>query len=123
MKYAHSLLAAALFFPAVTFAQAPRTFKELVNLLVAILDMGTGILIVGGIVIYFFGISTGLMKHGEEDRQKLRTRLVWGLLVIFLMVSVWGIIQIIQNTLFGASANNPSTGEYGGSAFGLPSFE
>jgi len=118
-----SLALALLLAPAAALAQAPRTFRELADLLVALIDTATGILIVAGIVIYFFGVSTHLMKKGEEDRHTLRNYIVWGIVVIFVMVSIWGIIDIIQGTVFEGDVRDPTTGENGGDAFGLPDFE
>jgi hypothetical protein len=96
--------------PRVALAQTPRTFGDLANLFVSLLDSATGALIVVGILIYFYGISTSIMKTGNEDREKFRTYIVWGLLVLFIMVSIWGILALLQNTLFGNSSTNPATG-------------
>jgi hypothetical protein len=92
--------------PTVALA-APRTFGELANLLVLILNNATTVLIVLGIVLYFFGISTNILKFSEEGGEKLKQFFFWGIIVIFVMVSIWGILRLLQNTLFGA---NPYSG-------------
>ena len=97
--------------PQVAFASAPRTFSELANLLVTILDSATGVLVIAGIVIYFYGISTNIMKMNDEGGQKFRAYFGWGILVIFIMVSIWGILELLQNTLFGSNPYNPTTGD------------
>lgn len=80
---------------------APRTFKELADLIVSIIDTGTGLLILAGIVVYFWGISTNLLKMRDESGQAFKAYFVWGIIAIFVMVSIWGIIELLQNTLFG----------------------
>ncbi len=109
--------------PSVALAAPPRTFAELVGVLVTILDSATGLLILAAIVIYFGGIAFGLRNSGDEGRRNLRTYITWGLVVIFIMVSVWGIIEILQNTIFGGDRFGPTLGEDGEAPlFTVPQF-
>ena len=77
MRFLKSLPLFALALPSVALAAAPRTFSELANLLVTILDSATGLLVVAGIVI-------------------------------FVMVSIWGILRLLQSTLFGSTQSATS---------------
>jgi predicted membrane channel-forming protein YqfA (hemolysin III family) len=115
MRY-RLLAAAIVLLPGVASA-APRTFQELANLLVTFLDAATGMMIVAGIVIYFFGISTGLVSPGESSQTKLKVYITWGLIVLFVMVSIWGILRMLQSTLFSSDPYSPSVG---GSGFNDP---
>ena len=126
MRTIRKILLALLLIPAVAFAQgAPRTFGDLAGLFVTILDNATAVLIVAGIVIYFYGISTNLFKLGEGEHDKMRNQLIWGLIVLFVMVSIWGILHLLQDTLFGGSGFNATNGapqQSSGSQFGSPKF-
>ena len=103
-----TILLAALLLPFFVFADGPRTFKELADYIVMILDNATVVLVVLGIVIYFWGVSTNILKMGEGEVDLIRNYFLWGVIVLFVMVSVWGILKVLQNTLFG---ENPySTG-------------
>ncbi len=95
------LAIASLFAPAVVFA-APRTFAELAALIVFYMNNFIATLVVLAVVIYFFGTATFLMKKGGSDKEGLRKFLLLGLVTIFVMVSVWGILRILQNTLFSS---------------------
>lgn len=109
--------------PGVASAAAPRTFGEFASLVVSLLDVGTGLLILAGIVIYFYGISTNIMKLSDEGGQKARAYFGWGILVLFVMVSIWGILNLLQNTLFGNNPRDPATGVDSGAAqFQVPQF-
>lgn len=112
MRLPRTLLA-LLFFatPAVAFAAAPRTFLELSQLVVLILDNATAVLIIAGIVVYFYGVSTNILNFSEDGMEKVRAYFLWGIIVLFVMVSIWGILRLLQDTLFGSSPNNPTTGE------------
>lgn len=100
----------AILAPSIALA-APRTFGELAGTLVLIINNATTVLIVLGIVVYFWGISTNILKFSEEGGEKFKQYFFWGIIVLFVMVSVWGILRLLQNTLFGS---NPYSG--GGAA-------
>lgn len=106
MRYARFVPLLLIAAPAAAYA-APRTFVELANLVVLILDNATIVLIVLGLVVYFFGISTNILKFSEEGGEKVRQYFFWGIIVIFVMVSIWGILRLLRNTLFGS---NPYSG-------------
>lgn len=79
---------------------APRTFRELACQLADILDTATFTLIILGLVVYFWGIAVNINHFGEEDDgEKKKGFFIWGILILFVMVSIWGIIQLLQNTL------------------------
>ncbi len=105
--FAFALLTA----PAVASAAAPRTFLDLSNVIVTILNNATAVLVVAGIVVYFYGVSTNILNFSNEAGEKLKAYFFWGIIVLFVMVSIWGILRLLQNTLFGGSAGNPTTGE------------
>lgn len=113
--------------PMAAYAAAPRTFKELADLIVSILDGGTALLVLGAIVIYFWGISTNLLKMKDEGGEVFKRYFFWGIVAIFVMVSVWGITNLLRNTLFGGNVGGSGTSEQvfigtsEGSSF--PSFE
>lgn len=123
MRLLKSLPLLVLAFPAVALAAAPRTFSELANLLVTILDSATGMLVVAGIVIYFYGVSTNILKLKDESGAKVRQYMVWGLIVIFVMVSIWGILRLLQSTLFGSTQSATSgTQTIQSTSFQAPAF-
>ncbi len=94
---------AFLFVPFVTEA-APRTFSELADLVTNLINGGIGVAFILGIVVYFFGIVTSMSKLREGDSERLRAYFVWGIIALFVMFSVWGILALIRNTLFGGGA-------------------
>ncbi len=107
LMFALALLAV----PAVASAAAPRTFLDLSNVIVVILNNATAVLIVAGIVVYFYGVSTNILNFSDEAGEKLKAYFFWGIIVLFVMVSIWGILRILQNTIFGGSIANPTSGE------------
>ena len=101
-----------LIFPGVAFAAAARTFQELALSVAKIIDTATITLVVLGLVVYFWGMAVNIPHFGDEKgAEKQKAFFFWGILILFVMVSIWGIIQLLQNTLFGNNPLSPSTGE------------
>ena len=94
------LFLAALTLPAIASA-APRTFSDLADLATNIINGGIGVALILGIVIYFYGVATSIPKTGEGDMARLRAHFFWGIIALFVMFSVWGILRLVSNTLFG----------------------
>lgn len=92
-----------LLIPSVAFA-APQTFKELIDRAVVIMDLIVPTLIAASLVVYFYGIAQNVLQFGEEGKrsEKLRNFYGYGLIVLFVMVSVWGILQLMVDTFFSA---------------------
>ena len=114
MRFPFLLTASVLLLPTVTFAAAAGTFSQLVTGFVSYLNYGAVVLISLAIVIYFLGISQNLIKvNSGEASTNLRSYIMWGLIGIFFMVSIWGIVQLVQNTLFGNSAGSSAYSSQG----------
>jgi hypothetical protein len=94
----------AIFLPSVALA-APRTFVELTNLVVNYINAGIGVALILGIVIYFYGITTGMAKTAGGKTSEASKQLMWGLIALFVMFSVWGILALLRNTLFSGSGS------------------
>ena len=84
--------------PLVAFAQslAPiRTFLSSISELVAIL---VPLLIALGLVAFFWGLVQYIFA-GAKGSAAGKKIMVWGLIALFVMVSVWGIITMAQGAL------------------------
>ena len=94
-------VALVLLAPSVVVA-APGTFSEFVNIIVDVLNNGVMVLVTLALAVYFFGISTNITNL-KEDAKAQKRFFFWGIVVLFVMVSVWGILNLIQNTLLGTA--------------------
>ena len=87
--------------PIVTNA-ATYTFKSFIDMLVGIINTVIPILITLAIVLFFYHSGIGIFgasRDGANNRTKLKETLLWGVGIIFVMVSVWGIINLIGGEL------------------------
>ncbi len=106
------VIASLIFFatPFVIFAQTPT----LVNTTTLAEDIGYLINILIPIVsalalLYFFwGLAKFILAQGNEDKKSEgRSVMTWGILALFVMVSIWGIINFFASDL-GLVNNTPS---------------
>lgn len=98
--------------PSIALA-ALNTFTDLANLALKIINSGIGVVLILGIVIYFYGVATSIPKMKEGDPERLRAHFFWGLLALFVMFSVWGILNVVANTLFGGGGTDALGGSTG----------
>ena len=110
---AFALSACVICLPALALAQ---TIGYVLGLINTFLNALIGILITLAIVVFFWGLVLYLVKMGTEDAHKGIHLMIWGIAAIFVMVSIWGIIQLLQTTFHvgGARAIVPQGVPYGG---------
>jgi hypothetical protein len=94
------LIASMLLLPVITLA-AP--FDGVKGLLQTFLGMLNSLipLIFGLALIYFFwGTAQFVLHSGEQKaRDEGKQKMLWGIIAIFVFVSIWGILGFIGNTL------------------------
>ncbi len=82
-------------------AAVASTFPGLINYIIGVIQMAIPILVAAAIVIYFYHAGVGVYKSGQaEARQKLKQNLLWGAVILFVMISVWGLVLLLENSLF-----------------------
>lgn len=104
-----------LFVPAVALA-APGTFSDLVSRIVSIINLAIPALISAAIVLFMYNILGSFGIFGGEntfDKQKFRDAALWGIIILFVLVSIWGILEILRNTFLssGGGASVQTTTE------------
>jgi hypothetical protein len=118
------LITSALYLlPAVAFAQAfnLNPIKNLVRSVGDIVSMLVPILIALTLVVFFYGLFQYVRSSGEGHDQG-RNIMIAGLLSLFVMVSVWGIVRLIGSALGvdqGGAPNLPAVPVPGGSGGSL----
>lgn len=96
------LAATTAFLPALASAATLLNTLALANVF---LNALIGLFITLAIVVFFWGLIKYLMSVGEEKSAGLQT-MFWGVIAIFVMVSIWGIIRLLQST-FQVTSTDP----------------
>lgn len=75
------------------------TFASFVELLVGLINTAIGVLIGVAMLIFFAGCIQYIYKSSSPKSKKYgRDMILWGLLSLFVMVSMWGIIALLQRS-------------------------
>lgn len=81
------------------------TFEDLVDRFIEILNMLIPVLIVLALIAFIFGVVKYLfLSQGQPDQRAEGAKfMTYGVVALFVMISVWGLVAILQNTVFGGT--------------------
>jgi len=90
-------LSAIAIMPLMTFAaqdlnQAALNIQKLIK-------TATTIVYMLAFLAFFWGLAMFLFSGNEEKKKNGVQTLIWSIVVIFVMTSIWGIVKILQGTL------------------------
>ena len=58
------------------------------------------------LLVFFFGLVKFITKADDEEAVKEGRRLmIWGVIALFVMISVWGIVRLLQSELLPGGTN------------------
>lgn len=89
--------------PAIAFAQ---TLGSILADIRGLLDTLVPILIVLALVYFIWGVIKYITSTGDEEGQsQARNIMIWGIIALFVIVSVWGLVAVLQST-FGVGTGS-----------------
>jgi hypothetical protein len=93
------LLSASYLLPVLALAQ-DSSIGGLLDLLKDLINAATPIVVALALLYFFWGLAKYILASGNEvDKDKGKDMMVWGIIALFVMVSVWGIVSLIGDTL------------------------
>lgn len=83
-----------------------KTLTDLINFFTCtIVNSIVPLLFVLAIAGFVFGvIKFFLNPDNEEQKKNGKNFMMWGLIALFVIVSIWGIVGILSTTFFGSDA-------------------
>ena len=92
--------------PALAFAQmsASQGIMGVIQLAGRVFNALIGLMILLAIITFFYGVFKYLQDQSGEGKSKSLMMMVRGVIAIFVMVSIWGLVALLQNT-FGVQQN------------------
>jgi hypothetical protein len=91
----------AFLVPVVVFAQLTIGEKNLTGVLKFInniLNTATGLIVALAVVYVLWGIFEYVKAGDDDKRTEGRNKMVYGIIGIAVMVSLWGLVKVITNT-------------------------
>jgi hypothetical protein len=82
------------------------------------------ILVGVGFILFFWGIANYLflMSGDVKKKEDAKQFMIWGVIIITVMISVWGIVQLLQGIFLGGAnfSSPPAIPKIGGSPAATP---
>lgn len=91
------IASSAVLLPMFAFAQNVSNVLDTIgNLVKQALPIVAGI----ALLAFFWGLAVFIFAQGKEDKKKQgRDLMIWGTIALFVMVSIWGLVGFIQESL------------------------
>ncbi len=86
--------------PSIASAQAITTFEGLVQKLYTMLASLVPIIVSLALIVFLWGIFQLVRSNNEDARKDAIKIITFGIIALFVMVSVWGLVAILSNTFF-----------------------
>lgn len=93
-----SALALAFALPLFTNAQAEGVGK-LIDLAGGIIQALIPIVIGLAVLVFLWGVLKYVLNSSDAGKSEGRTFMLWGIIALFVMVSVWGLVNILRESL------------------------
>jgi hypothetical protein len=83
-------------FPVFVFA---AEIADIMNMVDSILGIVLPTLMVIATIVFIWGIIMFITAAGSDDKRKEgKNLMIWGVIGLFVMVAMWGLVQVIGNT-------------------------
>ena len=94
------ILAALALAPTFVFAQTLGNLETLVRSIGRLVAIALPIVVAIALIVFFWGLVKYIFAQGnEESKADAKKIMIFGLIALFVMVSVWGLVQFIGNAL------------------------
>jgi hypothetical protein len=78
------------------------TFSTIVHSIVSLINTTVLVLATLAIVVFFVGLVRYIRESGDaKGHAEARQRIMWSLVAIFVLVSMWGILAVMNVAFFG----------------------
>jgi hypothetical protein len=98
------IIGALLLSPTLTFAQTSGRFGNIRSLLESLADIVNFLIpaVAALALLYFFyGLAKFILarRDGSDGQDEAKGIMIWGVVALFVMVSVWGLVRFIGDAL------------------------
>ncbi len=73
--------------------------QSILNEVSRLIGLATPIVVALALLYFFWGLANYILNSGDEKKKDEGRRImIWGIIALFVMVSVWGLVNVIQDT-------------------------
>src|SRR5690606_30841410 len=73
--------------------------KKLIGMVGGIVQALIPIVIGLGVLVFLWGVLKYVLNSSDAGKAEGRTFMLWGIIALFVMVSVWGLVNILRDSL------------------------
>lgn len=78
---------------------APTNFKSLIGIFIDLINTALPVLAGIGLLVFFWGLAKFIRNAGEvKDHTEGKDLMIWGVVGLFVLFSVWGIVGFVQSS-------------------------
>ena len=66
-------------------------------------------LIIGLAAVYFVWSILGYIMKAGEEKEAAKSHMLWGIIIIVVMLTFWGIVSVVRNSIFSDGGNTAPT--------------
>lgn len=103
-RYTVILSLTLLLVPVFVFA-APQNFQDLVYLVVSFINTAVEVVIAFAVLGFMWGVFQYIYTDHASKIEEGRKMMVWGIIALFVMVSLWGILRILTDTFLNSGSS------------------
>lgn len=103
--------------PLIAGAQATGTgradlgyFSNLFGQIKDLLNLALPIIIAAAVVYFVYGIAVYVMSGDDDAKAAAKGKIIYGIIGLFVMISVWGLVRILSRVTGVDTAGAPSVG-------------
>ena len=94
-----AIVLSSLFLPQLVFAAKPKNFTDIVRILTNLLNATVPALFSLALLLFFWGIAKFMLNASDEKaRTEGRDTIFYGIIALFVIFSLWGILRLLENT-------------------------
>ncbi|MFA6158262.1 MAG: pilin [Candidatus Paceibacterota bacterium] len=102
------IIAASFALPFMAAAQGTTKITDVFSIfgfISKILNTVLPLIIAAAVVYFIYGIAKYVMSGSEEAKAAAKDKIIYGIIGLFVMISVWGLVNILVST-FGLDTQN-----------------
>lgn len=93
--------------PSIAFAY-PNDLQDVIWIFIDIIALLIPLAVALAILFFFWGLAKFILySSNEEKRKEGKHIMIWGVLALFVMVTIGGIVALLSNTFLGGFGSIP----------------
>jgi len=78
---------------------APTNFSDIMQIFINLISQAMGLLYAAAFAIFFYGIVLFILNT-DDDKKRAEGKewMKWGVIALFVMLTLWGIVGVLVNT-------------------------